>query len=88
MIYKNNAHQKLVNFNNLCQIYYVLKSYNFFIFLELFLFTNKNLLDIKITLKKLENKSLVLNSKYITKLFDSKICQFLGTKTLLVCISS
>jgi len=86
-MYNISLNKKLYNLNNLCKIYYSLKLFKFYIFLDLFYFTNKTLLELKINLIKLSNQSLILNTKYITKLFDYKLCTFFGTKTLLICLS-
>lgn len=88
MMYIIKPNHKLFYYNTFFQIYNDLKIYKFYFFIDYYYLTNNNLLNLKLEIIKLNNKSFILNSKYVKKLFTSKIGTFIGVKTLVICITN
>jgi len=83
-MYQINLYKNLDRLSSIMKVYYFFKVFNFFLVLDLFYFTNKSLLDLKIELNKVNSKSLILNTKVLKNLFVFKDNKFCNTKTLVI----
>ena len=68
-MYKIKLYKNLFWLNNILKSYYYVKSFPYIIFIDIFYFTNKSLLELKIKIKNENIQSIILNTKILKKIF-------------------
>lgn len=83
-MYKIKLYKNLFWLNNILKSYYYVKLFSYIIFIDIFYFTNKSLLELKIKIKNENIQSIILNTKILKKIFKYNHYKFNRTKIVMI----